>query len=236
MATNEVAAFTCTDTKPIAPWWHTALIVFILAAGSLASALEHGFQNLMLPGISARMSGYLTVIAEEWLLAFLVWLWLRRNGLSVAALTSGRWQSLGAFFRDMGLAVAFLLVGIPLTSGLTHFMKATLDPAFLPRTAVEAVVWVALTTSAGFCEELIFRGYLQQQFAARTRSVIWGIGIQGLIFGLAHGYQGKIMIIIVLYGWLFGAFVAWRKSLLAAMLAHGLQDTAGGLIAFFTLK
>jgi uncharacterized protein len=237
MDANEiVAASTSADTKPIAPWWHTALIVLILGAGSLASAFEHGFPNLMLPGISVRLSGYLTVIAEEWLLALLIWLWLRRNGLPIATLTSGRWQSFRAFLRDLGLALAFLLVGIPLTSGLTYFMKAKLDPSFLPRTPAEAVVWIALTATAGFCEELVFRGYLQQQFAARTKSVFWGIGIQGLIFGLAHGYQGKIMIVIVVYGWLFGVFVAWRKSLLAAMLAHGLQDTAGGLIAFFTLK
>jgi membrane protease YdiL (CAAX protease family) len=60
--------------------------------------------------------------------------------------------------------------------------------------------------------------------------------MQGLVFGLAHGYQGRIILVIIFYGWLLGTFVTWRKSLLPAMIAHGVQDAAGGLVPFFFMK
>jgi membrane protease YdiL (CAAX protease family) len=41
------------------------------------------------------------------------------------------------------------------------------------------------------------------------------------------------MIVIFIYGCVFGAFVTWRNSLLPAMVAHGLQDALGGLVNFF---
>ena len=51
-------------------------------------------------------------------------------------------------------------------------------------------VWVLLSISAGFCEEFVFRGYLQKQFFALTGSDAAAIAGQALIFGVAHGYQG----------------------------------------------
>jgi membrane protease YdiL (CAAX protease family) len=222
---------------PVAPWWHTALVLLVISIGSVASAYQHGFANLNLPGLNVRLSGYVTVLAEEWFLALLIWLAMRRRGQSLAILVSGRWQSVGAFLKDFGLAVGFLAVGIPLTSAMTLLLKASSMPAgIFPKTPLEAMVWVFLAATAGFCEELVFRGYLMQQFTAWTNSRILGIGIQGLAFGLAHGYQGRFMIVITAYGWLFGLFAAWRKSLRPGMLAHGLQDGAGGLIAYFFVK
>lgn len=104
--------------KTVAPWWHTALVLLILAIGSVASAYQHGLPNANVPGISSRLSGYFTVIAEEWFLVLLIWLALRRRGLSMSSLVSGCWPTLGAFLRDLGLAVGFTVVAIPLVSGL----------------------------------------------------------------------------------------------------------------------
>ena len=223
--------------EPIAPWWHTALVLLVLSAGSVASAYEHGFPNLHLPGMTLRLSGYVTVLIEEWLLVLFVWLWLRTCDSGVAVLIGGRWNNLRAFLKDMGWGFAFLLVGIPLTSALSLLTKIKMNAAlFLPHSAIEISVWLLLAATAGFAEELIFRGYLQRQFAGWTKSTIAGIGLQGLVFGLAHGYQGGIMMVIIIYGCLFGLFVTWRKSLLPAMLAHGLQDAARGLLFFLSLK
>jgi hypothetical protein len=57
---------------------------------------------------------------------------------------------------------------------------------------------------------------------------------KGVVFGLAHGYYGKVMVVIMVQGWLLGLFAYWRKSLRPGMLAHGLQDAIGGLVAFFS--
>jgi CAAX protease family protein len=219
---------------PVAPWWHTGFVLLVLAVGSAASSYEHGLPNFDIPGLSVRLSGYLTVLAEEWFLLLFIWLWLKRSGQSMASLTSGRWRSPRAFFKDVGLALGFLLVGIPLTTGLSMLIGVHSGPTeILPKTLLEAVVWLICAATAGFCEESIFRGYLMRQFTVRTQSRVLGMAIQGLVFGLAHGYQGRLMIVIFIYGCLFGAFVTWRKSLLPAMIAHGAQDAIGGLANFF---
>jgi hypothetical protein len=103
-----------------------------------------------------------------------------------------------------------------------------------PKTRLEMLVWLGLATNAGFCQELIFRGYLTRQFSALTGSSIIAILLQGIVFGLSHGYYGKFMIAIMVEGCLLGLLAYWRKSLLPGMLAHTLQDGIGVLIAFFT--
>ena len=100
------------DRVPVAPWWHTASVIAVLGIGSVASSHQRGLPNLNIPGISVNLSGYLTVLAEEWLLVLFIWLWLRRKGLSMATLTSQRWASWKVAFRDVGLAFGFLMVGL----------------------------------------------------------------------------------------------------------------------------
>ena len=94
-----------------------------------------------------------------------------------------------------------------------------------------------MSLTAGFCEELIFRGYLQRQFAALTNSVWAAIVLQGLSFGAAHGYQGwKLMVVIAVYGSLFGVLVQWRRSLRPGMMTHFIQDGLWGVVAGYLMR
>ena len=221
----------------IAPWWHTVLVLVPLAIGSIASAYQHGLPNANVPGISFRLSGYFTVLAQEWFGVLLIWLALKRRGLSIGTLVSGRWQTMGAFFRDLGLAVGFLVVAIPLVGVLAYLVGGNADSTLAnitPKTVFELLVWLGLAATGGFCEELVFRGYLTRQFSAWTGSRLFGVVLQGLAFGLAHGYYHKMMVVVMVQGWLLGLLAYWRKSLRPGMLAHGLQDALGGLVAFFS--
>jgi membrane protease YdiL (CAAX protease family) len=221
---------TCT-----APWWHTILVLLPLFASSLAGAPQHGLPSFRLFGIAPRLSGYLVALAVEWLVVLIIWLWLRSRQLPLASLTHGSVRSLGPLFRDLGIAVGFLIVEMPLTTGLSRLLHLNFDAtAMLPHSTLELAVWIPMAITAGFCEELIFRGYLMHQFASWTGSPVLAIALQGILFGLVHGYQGKVMIMIVLIGWLFGLLAWWRASLLPGMLAHGLQDTLGGIIGFIS--
>src|SRR5438552_15903015 len=45
-------------SEPIAPWWHTLLVLVPIAIGSIASWYEHGLPNAHLPGVSDRLSSH----------------------------------------------------------------------------------------------------------------------------------------------------------------------------------
>jgi membrane protease YdiL (CAAX protease family) len=97
--------------------------------------------------------------------------------------------------------------------------------SLLPEQPIELVLWVVLSISAGFCEEVIFRAYFQKQFAALTRSVWIALFLQAGLFGISHGYQGAAAALkISIFGVLFGVFAWWRKSIRPGIIAHALTD------------
>jgi len=77
----------------------------------------------------------------------------------------------------------------------------------------------------------VYRGYLQKQFIALTKSVAAGILVPAMLFGAAHSYQGmaKASAIAVL-GAMGGLLAFWRRSVRPGMIAHVLQDVLGGFI------
>src|SRR5437762_11379009 len=223
-----------TTRGPIAPWWHTVLVLVPLALGSVAGWHQHGLPNAHLPGVSPR-SSYITVLAQEWCGFLLIWLAIKWRGFSIGSLVSGRWQTLGSFFRDLGLAVGFLIVVVPLVGIIAYLLGGDSDVAnIIPKTVFELMFWLGLAATAAFCEELIFRRYLTQQFRAWTGNLMFAILLQGGLFGLAHGYYGRVMVAITVQGWLLGLLAYWRRSLRPGMLAHALQDGIGGVVASFS--
>jgi len=237
MSSSPVIISVGSAQEPIAPWWHTVLVLLPVAIMSVASWYQHGLPNAHLPGLGFRLSAYFTVVVAEWFLVLLIWLALRRRGLSIGSIVSGRWQTLGNFFRDLEVSLAFLVVVIPLIGLLVHLIGGVASKnmsAITPRTVFELMVWLGLATTAGFCEELIFRGYLVRQLTAWTGSAVLSIVLQGVAFSLGHGFYGKAMVVVMVEGCLLGLLAYWRKSLLPGMLAHGLQDTIGGVVSFFS--
>jgi membrane protease YdiL (CAAX protease family) len=234
------------DTKsvsPVAPWWHTAIILFIFLGASLISASQHGLERVDIPGLSARLSSYLTVMVEEWVAVGLVWVALRRCRIGLRSFIGGCWNTETDVAIDIGFAFALAVVCLMMAAVLTWAFggfKIGPNPAEVantPHAPIEVVVWVALAATAGFCEELIFRGYLQRQFSAWTGSIVSAVLIQALAFGLSHGYKRLEGIVVAfVYGCLFGFLAAWRRSLRPGMIAHACLDTLGGLAAYFLLQ
>jgi membrane protease YdiL (CAAX protease family) len=124
-----------------------------------------------------------------------------------------------------------VLAAISTVLRLLHLMqiqKAVI--AVAPQGVREAALWVALSITAGIVEELVFRGYLLQQFAAIGGRVWLGVIVSSLLFGAAHGYEGLAsMIAIVAYGAMFCALTIQRKSLRAGMMAHAWHDSVTGI-------
>ena len=237
MSSSDVVASRDTRYQSIAPWWHTVLVLLPIAIGSVASAYQHGLPNANVHGLSHRLSSYTTVLFEEWLGVLLVWLAVRHKGSTLGTLVSGKWQRPRDFFRDLGIAIGFMILVIPLGGVLAYVLGAGDNPALAdipPKTVAELMVFLVLAASAGFAEELVFRGYLMRQFSAWTGSAVLAIALQGIAFGLAHGFYGKAMLAVMVQGLLLGMLAYWRKSLRPGMLAHWLQDSIGGVVAFFS--
>ncbi len=224
--------------ETLAPWWHSALVLAALGVLSVAAGYQKGLPNAHIPGLTSKLSGYLTIFVAEWLLVLLIWLGIHRRGLTIGSLVSGRWETRGRFLKDLGFAVGFVVVIIAIEQGLSFLLHANSDTGLeriMPQTALELAAYLILAATAGFCEELIFRGYLMQQFSAWTGSRAAGLMSQGILFGLGHAYYGwKLMLIIMLHGSLLGLLTYWRKSLRPSMLAHGLQNVLGGVVAFIS--
>jgi len=92
-------------------------------------------------------------------------------------------------------------------------------------------LWICLSATAGFCEEVLFRGYLQKQFSRLLRNRWIALLVVSILFGLSHGYEGtQRMLLIALLGLAFGIMSMLRRSLRPAIMAHTLQDTISGLL------
>ncbi len=227
----------------LAPWWHTVLLIAIFLLASMGQAHTLG-------GIverHGRLPLYISTIVFEWLMVGFIWLGIHRRGIRLRDLVGGRWKSGEDVLLDIGIALGFWIASIVVLSavryavGLLSFNEAqNMQQAreisktlgfLIPQGMREMIVFTALAITAGFCEELIFRGYLQKQFHAATRNAWIAIAGQGILFGAGHGYQGvRYMIVIGVYGILFGILAYWRRSLRPGMITHAWQDFSSGLL------
>lgn len=187
-----------------------------------------------------RLSFYFKSISIEALILAFVLAGVRRSGASWHAVLGERWGSLREVLRDLGVALVFWVVTwglLQLLGWLLRVAGNSRDLSFmLPHRAMELVGWVALSITAGICEEAIFRGYLQRQFLALTQNAPVAILLSAAVFGCAHAYQGfRKVVLISLYGAMFGVLAHWRGSVRPGMIAHSLQDSIAGLFSLLPI-
>jgi len=158
---------------------------------------------------------------------------LRRRGESWAALglrKPRRWSV--AMVQAVVIAVVVLSVMLGLQLMLEGIFK-TPDDSFLDD--VRGNVWLYLYfvgvvswLAQGLGEELLFRGFIMTRLAQmfRLNRAAWGAAvlIQGVLFGLMHGYQGVAgMISAAGAGIVFGiGYLMTGRNLLPCVIAHAL--------------
>lgn len=195
---------------------------FLNHSGGTSSAVRHPMSVI-----------YLSIMVSEWAFVFGIRGAIRKHGKNLRDLVGGRWTSWKAVASDFFLALVLLLglmclvaVAAGLTSGFGQSRGHAVNP-MLPQGPLELVLWAGLSLTAGFCEELAFRGYFQRQFQAMTGSIAVGCVLQAALFGLLHLYQGVLSAIVITgFGILFGLMAQWRRSLRPGMLAHACCDLA----------
>jgi membrane protease YdiL (CAAX protease family) len=235
------------EKKLLAPMWHTILLVAVMLANSYLTASFMASHRASPARSGPRTGDYLFTIGFELFLLMLVWLGLRLKKRGLREIIGGKWNSAEDFLIDVGIALGFWLVSAAVLLGLAYVlgqasaaqvndMKQRLG-GLIPRSGVEVMIWVSLSMIAGFVEEIIFRGYLQQQLGVVTGNAYVGLIVSALIFGGGHGYEGtRNMIRICVFGALFGILALWRKSLRPGMIAHAWQDGFAGVAAYFMSK
>jgi membrane protease YdiL (CAAX protease family) len=212
---------------PIAPVWHTILLVAAIIALSI-----HGASRLSaIHGELNRLATYGLSAATE--LAMLAWVifGLRLNKTSFSSLLGSCPVNLRSIASDLGIALLFWIASLMVLGSLSiawseveaafaHRTPATLatrqkeqsplspDPSRLqalrelaklaPANGREIAAWALLCMIVGFVEEIVFRGYLQRQFSSWARGrVTTGVLVSAVVFGSAHGYQGARSMVLL---------------------------------------
>ena len=233
--------------KPIASWGRLTgfllIGVGVVAMGFLAQHAPNGGSSAsggQLASHSSAIPIYLTLMAMDWALFYYCWAAVHHHGGGLATLSGGRWTSWKSLAVDMAIALPFWLLweGVAtgthwLVSGASGHGSAKTVDSLLPRSLTEILVWIALSVTAGICEELAFRGFLQQQFHALSGNIVVAVAAQGLVFGLFHSYQGwRNVAVISVLGALYGALAAWRRNVRANILVHAWGDVWEGWLKF----
>jgi uncharacterized protein len=212
---------------------HTIALLLMLGAWAFLSWFAAGRVRVNLN--PHRVPMYLLTIVSEWLVFAYVVAGARRKGASISLVLGNRWSSGRQLLRDIGIAAAFWVISVGILAFfalLLHIDSSSRTVQFmLPHGALELTLWVALSVSAGICEETIFRGYLQREFIAFTRSTPVGIVLTAVAFGAGHAYQGwRLTILIGIYGLMFGVLAYWRGNIRPGMMVHAWQDSFSGIL------
>jgi membrane protease YdiL (CAAX protease family) len=232
-----VPAIESSNPELVAPRWHTVLLIALFLSLTLSGALfqrEAHSQPGRLQQHPHVVPLYLSLIAMEWGLVFYVWKGgLRRSGTRLSELIGGKWRSLKDVAMDASLALGLWTVWMIVEKAWDRWLgpgHAASIQTFLPQRALEILLWVGVSVSAGICEEVVFRGYFQRQFAVLTRSRWIALFLQAALFGISHGYQGlEACAKIAVFGALYGLVALWRGSLRPGMIAHAGSDILSGI-------
>jgi membrane protease YdiL (CAAX protease family) len=107
---------------------------------------------------------------------------------------------------------------------------------FVPRTPAEFRTFVAVSVTAGACEEFLFRGFLIAVLAAFIPAWL-GAVVSAVFFGFAHSYQGgKGIVSTGVVGLVMGLLYVWAGSLLPVVLLHIAIDAGNGLTTYLALR
>jgi uncharacterized protein len=213
---------------------HTILV--LAALGGWAIWHKNFADQLSAAANPNRVRFYIVTLIYEWLLFVLVVAGVRHRGGSVLVVLGDHWHSAREVLRDIGIGAGFWIVAAILLWIFGWLLRIAAlgrnTQVMLPHGGAELTSWIALSVTAGICEETIFRGYLQRQFMGLTKSAPAGVVLSAAAFGAAHAYQGLRMVVLIgLYGAMFGILAYWRGSVRPGMIAHAWQDSLNGVLA-----
>jgi uncharacterized protein len=219
--------------------WAQGALVFVLAV------LIPLWDRYEIPRLKAssdprkRIPFYGKVIALEWVCATVAFLTVGWSALFTIHVVPGEvdWLSgskASSFVMGLVGAMAVVLV-LPVILAIWNpkirekVAKAAERLSYLlPSNSEERMWWwPALCITAGFCEEVLYRGFLLRYFhtAPFHLNLTWTLVVAAVIFGIGHLYQGvKPAAATVVLGFALGCVFVVTGSLLIPIVAHALLD------------
>jgi membrane protease YdiL (CAAX protease family) len=219
-----------------------------VAFGFLAQHAPTGGSGGAAPGQLASHSQaipiYLSAIFMDWALLYYCWAGVHRFGGNIKTLSGDRWTSWKDVLTDLAIALPFWAIWEGAAFGVRWLLAAIGDAggaksvaSLLPQSLPEILIFIGVSITAGICEELAFRGFLQRQLHALSGNIVIAVLGQGLVFGLFHSYQGSTNVIVIsVLGVLYGILAAWRKNLRANIIAHAWSDIWGGWLQMLVFR
>lgn len=167
-----------------------------------------------------------------------LWLCEARAWAALRLVMPHGWRLWGAIALAATLTISYARTVATIARSKTKRIKLG-DPhveKLAPHTQSELTWWVAVSLSAGACEEFVFRGYLIWAFQPLLG--LWGAALFSIVaFAAAHAYQGaKGILATGAVGGLLTGVVLVFGSLFPAMILHSLVDIGSGLVAWFALR
>jgi membrane protease YdiL (CAAX protease family) len=227
---KEADPATGTELIKVVETREVAVFLFLIVPSMVLSffAVKQGTLNFPLVAF-ATIFRDLAMVA---LVLFFLW----RNGEPVSQIgwnVKNGWSEVvwgGILFIPLFISASLLEKGL---QSLGFSVPATPSP-FSTATSGPFDILLAflLVAIVAFSEETIFRGYLILRFRNINDSPLRAVFFSSVIFSLGHGYEGSAGVITVGYlGLVFGLVYLWRRSLLAPMTIHFLQDF-GSILVF----
>jgi membrane protease YdiL (CAAX protease family) len=231
-------------TQDLAPslWLRLPIALRAIVSGLLIALVAANVWPLLL----LKLGAPLAAIAEVIFLAFYIW-WaggggppsatraaramaFRRGKLSA---TQWVWGIIAVVFFaatiHASIVLLFRLVPFPMAS-----FRHGYDLSFIPSRSWKWVAVVISAASAGICEEIGFRGYMQRPIEQRSGALV-AILISSFFFMLLHltkDWATIGMVPIVFGAGVLLGLLAWASgSLIPCMIGHTLMDI--GLFAYW---
>ncbi len=156
------------------------------------------------------------------LILFFLW----RNGERVVSLG---WRP---EWKDVGVGAVLFVPFFLFSEWFSRMLESVgfsapsaLPISVTPHGSSQLVLACFLVLVVAVAEETIFRGYLILRFQAISNSPVIAVVASAFVFSLGHGYEGSAGVLTVgVMGLLFGLVYLWRRSLVAPMTMHLLQD------------
>ena len=162
----------------------------------------------------------------------LITVWARRWDMKYFGMTRPNW--LKTIFKAFLFTIGVFILNDFLIQPLIEFYFGRIDlseVSGIEGNLLNYVVFIFLGwLLGGFCEEIIYRGYVLKRLAIilgdTNKAWLLSAVIASIVFGFAHNYQGPSGIIVTaIIALIFGLiFVFHKNNLMLLVLIHGIYN------------